>query len=127
MVISTLAWAGWPASSIKPAIAMRKERIFTFGLRALLAPRLSVPRRSICPKSGPCSSRQPRASLMCLRNGGGGWARAVNFLRAGRQNRASDLQTVPRPEDPRHHEHADHQEGRRHEETQARADVGDLV
>src|SRR5919201_5062139 len=63
--MATLACAADIAKkNVKPATATRKERIFTFRLRALsAAPRLSVPRHELCPKSGFGSSALRNASL----------------------------------------------------------------
>src|SRR6267154_6867959 len=76
MVIATSARAALQANSARPAKATRKGRIFTFGLRALsAAPRLSVPRHTLCLKYGFGSSGLRRPSLT---------ARATQTRRYGR-------------------------------------------
>src|SRR5258708_35965187 len=74
MVIATSARAALQANSARPAKATRKGRIFTFGLRALsAAPRLSVPRHTLCLKYGFGSSGLRRPIV----NGPGGANKAI--------------------------------------------------
>src|SRR5437879_2712160 len=86
--MATLACAVPVANSVRTVAATRKERIFTFGLRAMNAvPRLSVPRHLICPGSGLCSSGLQPASLMgptaqTRRRGGRNRLVALTFSRA---------------------------------------------